>query len=59
MEQDFLGWLAKTDPEKLKKAERAARIVQLGACRRKAAAAKLEGALKWVDDLPEKEKKDE
>lgn len=47
---DFAGWLREAHPGRLRQAERAEAIVQLGYLKRLAAKLKMPQALEWIDD---------
>ncbi len=53
IEADVLAYLAKTDPDKVEKAERAQQLVRMNLLRRTAAEEKLESLLEWVDNYLE------
>lgn len=48
---DFGGWLRETDPSKLRTADRAHALVQMGYLKRLAARLKLRQVFAWVDDF--------
>jgi SWI/SNF-related matrix-associated actin-dependent regulator 1 of chromatin subfamily A len=55
---DFIGWLIKTNPTKLSAAQKAQRIVQMGALKQLAGKLKLKNVIKWIDTfLEESDKK--
>lgn len=48
---DFLGWLKKTRPEKVRKAEKAEQVVKLGYLKRLAGTLKLPAVIEWISNF--------